>query len=455
MNAMNRGWKILAPSELQVPMTHLERFLCYATICSGFVGVAVFPIDLGILTIFPFRILLVSLWILFVTKALTRGKLKVPVARIKSYTLFLGLWMAYAVISLAWAISKEDAIRHMVFLFMGISVIFFAVYYLRTREDLQKLYWIWVGVSFFLVLLGLWEHLTGQHLPVSGYSEERLASLAPYVAAQVRRVPTGVFWNPNDYATFLALSFPFFSGYIRYSSKMWIRLAAIGAALATFYLILLTGSRANLLAVVLEVVFLVLFMTKLTQKVKVMLSGALALGVAFALSPGPIQAIVQKVSEQLISIPTEIKAGTASAAIRLNLVRNGFYFLYRTAGFGVGAGNAEYWMAKFSHYDTAGILNPHNWWLEILINYGLPVFFGYVAMYIGLLRRLWRHWRTSNDNAERMITEALLVGLVGFALASVSSSSIMAFHPQWLFFAFIFAFVSYNGRQAKKKVRQV
>lgn len=449
-NVMNRNLATVPPLSLEMSVTRFERFFCYLTICFGFAGVALFSIDLGILTLFPFRILLIALWLLFVTRALVQGKVIVPVTTVKGYVLFLGLWVTYAVISLAWAASKADSIRHIAFLFMGISVIFFAVYYLRTREDLRRLYWIWVGVSLALVLLGFWEHLTGQHPPVSGYSEERLASLAPYVVAQVRKVPTGVFTNPNDYATFLALSLPFLLGFIRYGSRKWVCLAAIGVALASFYLIVTTGSRANLLAVLVEVTFLFLFLTKLSQKARLVLVGALALGILFTLAPDPIQGIVQKVTEQLGSIPAQVEAGTGSATVRLNLVRNGLDFVYRTAGLGVGAGNAEYWMANFSRYDTAGILNPHNWWLEILINYGLFIFFGYVAMYLGLLRRLWRDWRMSKDRAERMTAEALLVALVGFTVASVSSSSIMAFHPKWLFFAFVFTFISYYERQARK-----
>lgn len=118
------------------------------------------------------------------------------------------------------------------------------------------------------------------------------------------------------------------------------------------------------------------------------------------------------------------------------------YFLYNsTAGFGVGAGNAEYWMENFALYDTFGILNPHNWWLEILINYGVFIFTGYLLFFLSLVRRLWQAYKTT-DGADRMIAEALLLSLVGFSIASISSSSIMAFTPQWLLFAFALAFLN-------------
>ena len=100
-------------------------------------------------------------------------------------------------------------------------------------------------------------------------------------------------------------------------------------------------------------------------------------------------------------------------------------------------------MANFSQYNTAGITNPHNWWLEIFINYGIFIFVGYVIFYIGIIRNLWKIYRIKQIREEKMICEALLVSMVGFFFSSISSSSIMAFKPQWLLFAFVLAFLNY------------
>lgn len=414
----------------------IEKFICYSAFATGFFGVALLPIDIGLFTLFPFRILLLLLWVLFVCQSFLVGKIRIFVAGIKPYFLFLCFWVAYAVISLIWTISKEDAIRHCTFLFMGVSVIFFALYYFRTRKDMVNLYWVWIGAFCVLLLLGFWEHLTGQHLPVSGYYGE--------TRARFMFRPTGVFRNPNDYATFLALSVPFLLGLFRYVSRKLFCLPTLGAVVGSFYLIVINSSRANILAVMVEVGFLFLCLTRWKEKIKIIIISGLCLGLAVTLFPGPVRGLLQEVAKQLHSIKIEGEFYAGSTTIRLNLFRNGLNFLLRTAGFGVGAGNAEYWMANFAHHDTAGILNLHNWWLEVLVNYGIFVFFGYVAMYFGLLHRLWCLWHSTKDPGEKMIAEALLVTLVGFVVASISSSSIMAFHPQWLLFAFAFAYLNYR-----------
>jgi len=53
---------------------------------------------------------------------------------------------------------------------------------------------------------------------------------------------------------------------------------------------------------------------------------------------------------------------------------------------------------------------------------------------------------------EKMICEALLVSMVGFFVASMSSSSILAFKPQWLLFAFALSFINYFHRKKEIEV---
>lgn len=444
---------LLLLKSVEISAISLEKFFFWLAFAAGFFGVALFPIDVGPFMLFPFRIFLSVLWMLFVMRVLVEGVVTIPLFMIKRYLIFLIFWNIYAIFTIVWSASKIEAIRNIVFLFMGSSLIFFATNYLQTMKDIQRLYWIWIGALFVLVLLGLWEHFTGHHLPVSGYSEERLSYLALYKVKLVQNIPTAVFTNPNDYATFLALALPFALVMIRYDNRMWIRILASILAISALYLIIITDSRANVLAFLLEVSFLGLFLTKLNKKIKLVLIGALAINLITPTLNVQISETIQRAASQIRTIQTDMELVGSSTEIRLSLAKNCLEFLYSTAGFGVGAGNVEYWMANFARHDTSGILNPHNWWLEILSNYGILIFFGYIVTYLCLLHRLWKFWHVSKDRRERMIAEALLLALIGFSIASLSSSSIMAFDPQWLLFAFIFAFIGYYGRHIKKTGR--
>lgn len=420
----------------------IEKYFCYLVFFTGFFGVALFPLDIRLFTLFPYRVFLLFLWFVFGLHLLIKGKFDFSQSQIKWYLAFLCFWLGYAVLSLSWAISKEAALKNIIFLFMGFSVIFFSTYYFRTKKDLQILYNLWLAVFGILILIGFWEHLTGYHLPVSGYYNE----MRTYIMFR----PTGVFHNPNDYATFLALSIPFSIGVTRYGRKKYIRFYGLCSALGAFYLIVITGSRANIIAVLFELTFIILFLLNLRRKIKLVTAVGICIVLLFVFLPGPVQGFFSQIGGELNSIIGQTESRTDSIGVRINLVRNGLLFLYSTVGFGVGAGNSEYYMANFAQYNTAGILNPHNWWLEILINYGIFIFIGYVIFYIEIIRNLWKIYRKKQIKGEKMICEALLVSLVGFFFASVSSSSIMAFKPQWLLFAFALSYLNYSRNREEK-----
>jgi teichuronic acid biosynthesis protein TuaE len=420
----------------------IDKICYYLAFITGFFGAALFPISLGPFTLFPFRIFLILLWGLVWARMFAQLKIVLPMGRVKPYMAFAGIWIAYAMISLTWAAAKDEAVRHVIFLIMGISLWIFAIIYFCEYRDLIWLYKIWFIIFCLFIMVGFWEYLTGQHLPVSGINEVLI--LKPYVRERVSYMPTAVFFNPNDYATFLGLSIPFGLSLGRHHRKPWLRTLGVATVLLSGYLILAAESRGNLLALLFELLFLWYFLVRGAKRLKLAVAVAAIASIVLVLAPIPSRVILQKTTEQLVSIPYQISQEHESISIRWNLLKNGLLFLYQTAGFGVGAGNAEYWMANFANYPTYGLVDPHIWWLELLVNYGIFVFTGYLLFYISIIRRLLRIYKHTNGEL-RMICEALLLSLIGFSIASVSSSSIMAFTPQWLLFGFSLAFINTQG----------
>jgi len=181
---------------------------------------------------------------------------------------------------------------------------------------------------------------------------------------------------------------------------------------------------------------------KIRTKVKVLaLAGVVAI-LLFAVFSDQMLHIIGNIVSQLSSLDAPTEYALGSIGVRLNLIKNSLIFLVNSFGFGVGAGNVEYYMANFPVYETGSVLNVHNWWAEILVDYGIFIFVGYALLYLGLFIKLYRTYGKIG-NSEKMICEALLVGLVTFFFASISSSSIMAIGAQWIFFAFALGFLNY------------
>lgn len=416
-----------------LPLRKIERTMFFLMVISGFLGATFLPIPVGPVTLFPFRLLFALLWILFCVHVFVdRGKVEIP-QKVKWYLLFFGLWLVYGVLSFAWSQAKYDAFKQLVFLFIGISIVFFAFQYVRTQRDLVVFFFIWLTVFIFFSVHGLYEHVSGLHL----WTSNLFGDPRPWV----RYTPTGFFYNQNDFATFLALSLPFVFSFFRYTKRYYAKAFAVGSALLALYLIVLTGSRANLLAITVGTCFILVCLTNIRGKLKAIIA-LVFLGLIVLQTSDVAQQMLLRAVEEISSLFATASERDNSISVRTNLIKNGIFFVLSTFGFGVGAGNAEHWIANYSIFSTGHIVNLHNWWMEILVNYGALVFTGYIVMYLSLIKRIWEIWRASKDRRSKMISEALLVSLVTFFLASTSSSSIMAFKPQWYLFAFAIAFLN-------------
>jgi teichuronic acid biosynthesis protein TuaE len=203
-----------------------------------------------------------------------------------------------------------------------------------------------------------------------------------------------------------------------------------------------TKSRANLLALILVILFFVIlsfYSRILRDKLAILLSGTFLIVVIFR------ERIIYEFGTLIAAfqaLPTQIANPTGSIGIRVNLIRNGAHFLIVTRGFGVAAGNFESWMRARAIYPTQNIVNAHGWFLEVIANYGIFIFVGYLVFYLGLIGQIYHvlltHW---NDQKMKIVGVALMGAMFAFSIASTSSSSMIAFRPQWLMFALGLAYV--------------
>jgi len=121
----------------------IQRFILYLTIISAFTGTLWLSIEAGPIQIFPYRILLILMWVLFVgTIFINHGSLNISHIKVKRYLQFFALWFAYAFFSIMWAEDQVAAFRNIIFLFTGISIIFFLVYF---TYDLKINGWVKEG----------------------------------------------------------------------------------------------------------------------------------------------------------------------------------------------------------------------------------------------------------------------------------------------------------------------
>ncbi|WP_323593464.1 O-antigen ligase family protein [Aliarcobacter butzleri] len=286
---------------------------------------------------------------------------------------------------------------------------------------------------FITILIAIWEINTAQHLSVSGYNE---------TPELIYNIPTTVYTNSNDYATFLSLSFPFAMFYILTSKKIQLKFFFIVVSFTIAFLIIFIGSRANIISI--AIAFMLYFILSNKQfKIKTIVFFIILILISLISFQEIIKDIIIMVNNNLISIfDSSERNMNESNIIRINLIYNSIDFLLQTYGFGVGAGNAEIWMEKYASNNTFNVTNPHNWWIELLVNYGIIIFIFYVIIYFRILYQLLLIFMNSQYIDQKEISKVLLVSLFTFLFASVSSSSVMAFIPQWILLIMSITFIN-------------
>lgn len=422
-------------------MFKIEKICCYLVFIFGFFG-SIFNFDeISPRSLLPFKFLFFILCVLFILRILISGDIIFPYKRIKIYVVFFCIWLVYAIIGLCWILSINHALNSILCLFVGISLILFFSFYFRLKEDMINLFRIWFCIFFCFIIFGFYEIFTGFHL----------FDLEFYTLPNTMYLPTVVFSNTNNYATFLTLSTPLSLSIISNNKKFLHRLIGVFTVLASIYLIFICDSRANIIAVllILGLYFLINFSNRTFQKL-VVIFGAIVVFLTIVL-PGTIMGHVSKIDDVFKSVTSFNENIIDSNTVRLNLVKNGLEFLSSTAYFGVGPGNGPYWMSHFRSFNTGEAFSLHNWWLEILVDYGIFIFIGYVMTYIAIFINIFRCWKRVIDPKQHMVAEALMLSFLGFMIACVSPSNIIAYYPQWMLFAFGLAFINVVDKAVSPK----
>lgn len=411
--------------------------LVFLAVIGAFTGTAFLSVSFGAFHVFPFRILLLLLWAIVLSK--TDRVFNMGFIQTKSFLGFLIFWFLYSLISLVWSADKVSAIKQITFLFMNVSLVLFMTYYIREFRHVYFVYKIWLFIHLLLLPIAIWEIVTGNHLSNSGLLK------VDEGYEFYKFAPTTVFGNQNDYATMIALVFPMLYVGVRYAEEMRIKFLLLLVIILSVLILFFASSRANYIGVAMGFAFWFFFLLRTLSRFNLLLIFLLLL-LLIAISLSESQVVFLTAVWEDFNVLIDSQGDDAGIDIRSNLIKNGLYFLLITFGIGVGAGNIEYYMVHQPKYFVGDTANVHNWWIEILANYGIVVFLAYIIFFLGIFWNLFKIYRQSLSKNERIMCEAMLCALVSFPVSSLSSSSLMSFGPQWVFFGMAIVFINHRRR---------
>lgn len=405
------------------------KSILYFAIGVSFFGAQVFTIDLGLFQLSLYRIAVLALLFLYVVNSarMEKGHYKLDEHAPNRYSVYMMVaWLIYAVLNIFWIRDFSNYVRNLYFLGSGIFGVVMCAKLLRTRQDIKKALNI-VNLGILLQgMIGWYEVIFRDYHFVSGNNID-------YYSTAADRVPIAMRGNPNDFATLMLIGF-FVALMCMAQAAQKKKMLYVACAVNCAALLILTQSRANIIGFILSLGVLII----LSKKTRWLLPLGLVALVYF------VPEITQSMGELF---HFNFTSGYGSDAVRLNLIKNGFIFLTQTFGLGVGAGQIESWMAAQVVYYTKGIVNMHNWWMEILTAYGIGIFSGYLIFYGKYIRDMWRRMRRGIDKDHR-IAVAMIAVFAGFAIGAVSSSSNITAEWLWMFFGVA---IAYQGLPVEEK----
>ncbi|MCL6631854.1 MAG: glycosyltransferase [Alicyclobacillus herbarius] len=285
----------------------------------------------------------------------------------------------------------------------------------------------WVAAYLAALAVAAWELVSNHHLP--GYYAEHAS---PW---KLHHVVIATFENPNNYAAFITLSLPFLWWSWRCGGR--VAKGVYGVLLLTVpALLALTAGRLGIIGAVLALVLLTGFRVRTLRG---LIWAACGWGVMYLVFQAGLSFSASDAEKIRHTLGTPTFSGAeplGSIGQRLNLIRNGIHFTLLSHGLGFGPGSFEYLMSHdVGIYPTGGIINPHNFWVEVLSEYGVIVFCGLLFCLAAVFLAAWRVRRDTPKTQVnvRAAAEVVLAGLPGYGFAAMEHSSYINQPVNWAF----------------------
>lgn len=413
----------------------MTKKLVFLNIIFGlFTASNIFLIQLGPVNLTLFRITLLMIMIFMIFKFFYKNYNGViTISKNNNFLIsFLLIWFLWGILSIVWVKDYNYWLETITHLSLGIILTFIYSQFFKKRSDYILAIRLYSVMILFHNFIGWYEILTKNYMFYSG------VSIYWY---QKDGMPVSSFGNTNDFATFLFLSLSILYVCLKSTNKLLGKIFYIGLILSSSYLMIATSSRGAILGGILSLsAFIIFNITGTMSKNKLTKFFLLLTGLSITL-------LILK-PEMFINLFNYLTNGIDISKyipkdlndIRFRLIINGLYFLVRTFGFGVGAGNAQYWLANESIVPNGNILYLHNWFLEILVEYGIIIFLMYIIFYYKILKTNYKIFRKSENDFDINFSLSIMIFMAGFIIVSFSSHSLVYHEWFWIYWAIVVSF---------------
>lgn len=368
---------------------------------------------------------------------------------LKEYMKFSFLWILWGLISLIFTPDIQEGINELLSISFGsIAIIIIHKLVLNSNEGLIFIRYGWLAAYIACASVAGWEIRTGEHL-LSHFTE------TSYVD-NLNGLVMSTFGNPNDYAVFLCMCQLFMLWSLEESVNYLLKIINWLLIISLQVLLIYTSCRSAFIVSIISLCYYFTFCAKSSKTIFVglVLTSSILILIFGNTIPSNIQDEFISSSKFLDKITDSADEfsdpNQGSGGMRLNLILSGIVFTIRSYGIGVGAGGYEETLTNYNPFliPLDKSINPHNFWIEIMSQYGLFVFSWLVYIIVKIFVINLKLHKLKSKNIF-LLTRLSLIMIVSYIpLMTVSSSSISN-QIIWVMLGTILCLSNYSYSKAK------
>ena len=381
--------------------------------------------------LYAFHVSMVAYWIFIIL-----GIIKIRRDSLNALLIPFALFVFMA-LSLLWAPNKINGLYFIFYFFCGLSLVIAIVNYANTLDKLNFIFKIMAVMFMTNFIFGALETTGYFRLPASPYYD------------QDHTRPSGFNGNLNNFGFVFMAVFPFLFLYPRRLVKL------LSMFLITLFAVKLESKGFFLGAVSF---FYLYFLLTNKSRSRIMYIFRL-MPVVIVLSLGVLILKSIEVDNRAFSAFTEIDRGIemiqanetdggGSTFVRAQIYSFGIQELYRSYGLGIGIAGVGSLLAVETDFfgDGHRIYSFHNFFLEMLVDFGALPFFIFLSTYISLALSNIRKSKVIRNQRLAYYSKASGLSLLVMIPASIAPSSIIYVFTFWIVIGFAIAIYKINKR---------
>ncbi|WP_409272366.1 O-antigen ligase family protein [Neobacillus sp. SCS-31] len=351
-------------------------------------------------------------------------KIRFSTCDIKKYVYFFIIWFGYATLQMPFILNNDYAISSYLSLIVNIFIVIILALNIHSIEDLV---FINKGLIVALVIhlsIAIWEITTGNHI----------VDLSPEDFLFYYYKPVSVFVNGNDLATFIC--FGIVSLLLNYAITKANRLITFTLIIISIMVLININARAPIYGMLIYVLcFISLYILfKIYKNNKLAFKVVTSMILSFFIIS--IITLLASFSSEELVFKISSAGNLESDILRLNLMKAAIEGFVNSNLLGMGPGQS---------INLLGI-NVHNFFLEIMAEYGLIIFGGILMIFIQLLK-------VFKQKLPEFLTLCIMSFPPAFALISIASSGAVRIRATWIIITLLYFVISLYEKKKEEFIK--